>query len=77
MSNENKKTAPENAAPDSATDSTVSNEQLETVVGGEKSPARPVRGEQVSLEDSIADLNGDGNVTLHEVVTYNRNQRDK
>jgi len=32
---------------------------------------------QVSLGDPIADLNGDGNVTLHEVVTFNRDQRDK
>ncbi|MEM9163760.1 MAG: hypothetical protein AAGC54_11920 [Cyanobacteria bacterium P01_F01_bin.4] len=32
---------------------------------------------QVSLSDSIADLNGDGTVTLHELVLYNRDQRDK
>lgn len=32
---------------------------------------------QVALGDSRADLNEDGRVTLHEVVTYNRDQRDK
>lgn len=32
---------------------------------------------QVSLGDPLADLNGDGNVTLHEVVTFNRDQRNK
>lgn len=32
---------------------------------------------QVGLGNPIADLNGDGRVTLHEVVTYNRDQRDK
>lgn len=32
---------------------------------------------QVGLGDPIADLNGDGRVTLYEVVTYNRDQRDK
>ena len=32
---------------------------------------------QVGLGDSRADLNKDGRVTLHEVVTYNRDQRDK
>ncbi|MEO0396958.1 MAG: hypothetical protein AAF243_13365 [Cyanobacteria bacterium P01_A01_bin.137] len=32
---------------------------------------------QVGLGDSRADLNEDGRVTLHEVVTYNRDQRDK
>ncbi|MEL6230757.1 MAG: hypothetical protein AAFR24_12685 [Cyanobacteria bacterium J06627_3] len=32
---------------------------------------------QVGLGDSRADLNNDGRVTLHEVVTYNRDQRDK
>ena len=32
---------------------------------------------QVGLGDSRADLNQDGRVTLHEVVTYNRDQRDK
>ncbi|EDX84732.1 hypothetical protein S7335_2429 [Synechococcus sp. PCC 7335] len=32
---------------------------------------------QVSLGNPVADLNGDGNVTLHEVVLYNRDQRDK
>ena len=32
---------------------------------------------QVSLGAATADLNGDGNVTLHEVVLYNRDQRNK
>lgn len=32
---------------------------------------------QVSPGNSIADLNGDGTVTLHEVVTYNRDFRNK
>ncbi|MEO0396088.1 MAG: hypothetical protein ACFB14_15275 [Leptolyngbyaceae cyanobacterium] len=32
---------------------------------------------QVGLGNPIADLNEDGRVTLHEVVTYNRDQRDK
>ena len=32
---------------------------------------------QVAPGDAIADLNGDGNVSLHEVVTYNREQRNK
>ncbi len=32
---------------------------------------------QVGLGNPIADLNEDGTVTLHEVVTYNRDQRDK
>lgn len=32
---------------------------------------------QVSPNNPIADLNGDGNVTLHEVVTFNRDRRDK
>ncbi|MEM6835556.1 MAG: hypothetical protein AAF609_01775 [Cyanobacteria bacterium P01_C01_bin.120] len=31
--------------------------------------------EQVGLTDSRADLNGDGKVTLHEVKSYNRDQR--
>ena len=33
--------------------------------------------QQNSLTDSRGDLNGDGRITLHEVVTYNRDQRDK
>ncbi|MBE9069311.1 hypothetical protein IQ260_21955 [Leptolyngbya cf. ectocarpi LEGE 11479] len=32
---------------------------------------------QVGLGNPIADLNEDGRVTLHEVVNYNRDQRDK
>ncbi len=32
---------------------------------------------QVGLGDAMADLNDDGNVTLHEVVLYNRDQRNK
>ncbi|MEA5463814.1 hypothetical protein [Leptothoe sp. PORK10 BA2] len=31
--------------------------------------------DQVSPTDMKADRNGDGNVTLHEVVLYNRSQR--
>lgn len=30
---------------------------------------------QTNLNDSAADLNGDGTVTLHELATYNRDQR--
>ncbi|MEM6450127.1 MAG: hypothetical protein AAF703_07430 [Cyanobacteria bacterium P01_D01_bin.105] len=36
-----------------------------------------VSAKQVAPGDPIADLNGDGNVTLHEVVTFNRDQRNK
>ncbi len=36
-----------------------------------------VSARQVGLNNPIADLNGDGNVTLHEVVTFNRDRRDK
>ena len=32
---------------------------------------------QVGLGDSRADLNEDSTVTLHEVVLFNRDQRDK
>ncbi|MBX2862674.1 MAG: hypothetical protein KTR27_03895 [Leptolyngbyaceae cyanobacterium MAG.088] len=32
---------------------------------------------QVGLGNPVADLNEDGRVTLHEVVTYNRDQRNK
>ncbi|MEM7066486.1 MAG: hypothetical protein AAF572_25380 [Cyanobacteria bacterium P01_B01_bin.77] len=32
---------------------------------------------QVGLGNPVADLNEDGRVTLHEVVNYNRDQRDK
>ncbi len=32
---------------------------------------------QVSLGNPVADLNGDGTVTLHELVLFNRDQRDK
>ncbi|MEM9806540.1 MAG: hypothetical protein AAF959_14790 [Cyanobacteria bacterium P01_D01_bin.56] len=32
---------------------------------------------QVGLGNPKADLNNDGNVTLHEVVLYNRDQRNK
>ncbi|MEM9266203.1 MAG: hypothetical protein AAGA46_11825 [Cyanobacteria bacterium P01_F01_bin.13] len=32
---------------------------------------------QVGLGDSRADLNADGRVTLHEVVIFNRDQRNK
>ena len=70
MSNENKKIAPEN----DALDSPVADEQLENVAGGNK---KKTGTGQVSLNNPVADLNEDGNVTLHEVVTYNRDQRDK
>ena len=73
MSNENQKIAPENDAVDSA----VSDEQLKNVAGGNKNHNQKEESGQVSLDDSVADLNGDGNVTLHEVVTYNRDQRNK
>ena len=69
MSNENKKTAPESAKLDNS----VSDEQLDKVAGGNK--RQPGVG-QVSLENSVADLNEDGNVDIHEVVTFNREQRD-
>lgn len=39
--------------------------------------ARPAAAAQVGLGNPAADLNGDGQTTLHEVVTYNRDQRDK
>ncbi|MEO1620173.1 MAG: hypothetical protein AAFU53_03970 [Cyanobacteria bacterium J06632_3] len=32
---------------------------------------------QVSLGNPVADLNGDGTVTLHELFLFNRDQRDK
>ena len=70
MSNENKKIAPESAELDNS----VSEEQLDKIAGGNR--RKPGAG-QVSLDDPTADLNGDGNVTLHEVVTFNRDQRDK
>jgi len=73
MSNENKKIAPENAASGSS----VSDEQLENVAGGDKNHAQKARSGQVSPGNPVADLNGDGKVTLHEVVTFNRDQRDK
>ncbi|MEL7225997.1 MAG: hypothetical protein AAF810_08560 [Cyanobacteria bacterium P01_D01_bin.36] len=72
MSNENEKIAPENAVSDSSVSNEVSDEQLENVAGGNKE-----KSGQVSLNNPVADLNEDGNVTLHEVVTYNRDQRDK
>ncbi|NEP17612.1 MAG: hypothetical protein F6J97_12015 [Leptolyngbya sp. SIO4C1] len=33
--------------------------------------------QQVGFGDSRADLNEDGSVTLHELIRYNRNQRNK
>ncbi|MEL6138353.1 MAG: hypothetical protein AAFR42_13220 [Cyanobacteria bacterium J06628_6] len=39
--------------------------------------ATTVSARQVSLGNPVADLNEDGRVTLHELVTYNRDQRDK
>ncbi|MEL7070991.1 MAG: hypothetical protein AAGN15_20430 [Cyanobacteria bacterium J06581_3] len=77
MSNENEKTAPENPTVDSSVDSSVSDEQLEDIVGGNKSNNQKESTGQVSLNNPVADLNEDGNVTLHEVVTYNRDQRNK
>ena len=72
MTNENEKNAPENAVSDSSVSNEVSDEQIENVAGGNKEQSG-----QVSLNNPVADLNEDGNVTLHEVVTYNRDQRDK
>ncbi|MEL6471993.1 MAG: hypothetical protein AAFQ74_19870 [Cyanobacteria bacterium J06623_4] len=73
MSNENQKIDPENATLDSS----VSEEQLDNIVGGNKNADQKERTGQVSLNNPVADLNEDGNVTLHEVVTYNRDRRDK
>jgi hypothetical protein len=38
--------------------------------------ATSANAEQVSRENSKADLNGDGVVTLNELARYNRDQRD-
>lgn len=38
--------------------------------------ATSANAEQVSRENSKADLNGDGIVTLNELARYNRDQRD-
>jgi len=73
MSDENKKIAPDSAVSDDS----VSDEQLENVAGGNTNQDQKTSTGQVSLGDSAADLNEDGNVTLHEVVTYNRDQRNK
>jgi len=73
MSTENKKIETEGTESASA----VSDEQLETVVGGNNGQGPRRNNAQVSLGDPVADLNGDGDVTLHEVVSYNRDQRDK
>ena len=73
MSTDNKKIAPENPAVDSS----VSDEQLEDIVGGNRNNNQQESTGQVSLDNPVADFNGDGNVTLHEVVTHNRDQRDK
>ncbi|MEL6454839.1 MAG: hypothetical protein AAFQ40_09005 [Cyanobacteria bacterium J06623_5] len=73
MSNEKKKVAPESDALESA----APDEQLENVVVGNKNDNQKERVGQVSLSNPAADLNGDGNVTLHEVVTFNRDRRDK
>ena len=73
MSDENKKIAAENAAPDS----NISDERLEDVSGGNNSSDGKAGLGQVAPGDPAADLNGDGNVTLHEVVTHNRDRRDK
>ncbi|MEL6902772.1 MAG: hypothetical protein AAFP07_17680 [Cyanobacteria bacterium J06606_4] len=73
MSNDNEKLSPENPEVDSS----VSEEQLEDIVGGDKGNNQKERTGQVSFNNPVADLNEDGNVTLHEVVTYNRDRRDK
>ncbi|MEM8505282.1 MAG: hypothetical protein AAF716_19280 [Cyanobacteria bacterium P01_D01_bin.1] len=73
MSTENKKTVSQNAESDGA----VSDEQLEKITGGNKNHNQEASTGQVSLDDPAADLNGDGDVTLHEVITFNRDQRDK
>lgn len=77
MSNKNEEIAPESASLDSSVSNEVSDEQLKNVAGGNKNPSQEGSVGQVSLNDPAADLNGDGNVTLHEVVTHNRAQRDK
>ena len=48
-----------------------------TVLMSVGSLAGAAHAAQVGLGDSRADLNEDGRVTLHEVVTHNREQRDK
>lgn len=73
MSNENKKTTPESAELGGS----VSDEQLDKVAGGNKDQNQKAGTGQASLNDPVADLNEDGNVTLHEVVTFNRDQRNK
>ena len=75
MSNENNQIDPESAALDSAVPDEVSDEQLENIAGGNKSQKESTG--QVSLSNPVADLDEDGNVTLNEVVTYNRDQRNK
>ena len=73
MPDENEKITQENAVSNGS----VSDEQLKDVAGGNDNRRRKTGTGQVSLNDSVADLNGDGNVTLHEVVTFNRDQRNK
>lgn len=73
MSNDNKNITPENPVVDGS----VSDKQLENIAGGNKNNSQKGSTGQVSLDNPIADLNGDGNITLHEVVTHNRDQRDK
>lgn len=48
-----------------------------TVVMSMGAVAGAASAAQVGLGNPIADLNEDGRVTLHEVVNYNRDQRDK
>ena len=72
MANENEKIASENNTPDGS----VSDQHLEDVAGGQNRSQKLGTG-QVSPGDPAADFNGDGNVTLHEVVTHNRDQRNK
>lgn len=39
--------------------------------------ATTVSAEQVSLDSGMADMNGDGQTSLIELVNFNRDQRDK
>lgn len=48
-----------------------------TVVMSMGAVASAASAAQVGLGNPKADLNNDGNVTLHEVVLYNRDQRNK
>lgn len=39
--------------------------------------ATAVSAQQVSLDNGMADMNGDGQTLLIELVNFNRDQRDK